>query len=113
MAEIEPGSERESESICDGFRAFLARCDSAEIDSFVKLVDDSDYSLQDWVEALLGFDQWLTNKGRDERPFAEMTGYVHCCTYTNSPLLPLPSLQVLVIQALEGFGFEAVEQSQN
>lgn len=74
-------------------------------------VDQSDYSLADWVEALAAFDTWLESRGVDERPVPEMLGYIHCCTLTNAPTIDLPSLNIIVDQSLTEFGFEVISES--
>lgn len=71
-------------------------------------VDQSDYSLDDWAEALDAFEGWLTEQKAQSRPLDEMIGYVHCCTLTNAPGIPLASLKVIVSQALIDFGFESI-----
>lgn len=94
------------------FRRLLERGEAGGLDELLDAVDDSDYSLADWVGAFLAFDEWLEGKGEKRRPLAEMRGYIHCCTYTNSPQLSLPILKVIVIKALTEFGFDAVSEPQ-
>jgi hypothetical protein len=77
------------------------------------LVDDSDYSLTDWIEALGAFDAWLEERGESSRPWREIVGYVHCCTLMASPGVGLVDLKVIVFKALTEFGFEFIGESQS
>lgn len=94
------------------FERLLERGEVDGLGELLDAVDDSDYSLADWVGAFVAFDEWLEEKGEKRRPLAEMRGYIHCCTYTNSPYLSLPTLKVIVVKALTEFGFDAVAESQ-
>ncbi|MEX2579500.1 MAG: hypothetical protein WD342_10625 [Verrucomicrobiales bacterium] len=94
------------EPLFRAFENFVARAPDADLDRLFEEVDASDYSLRDWVEALVEFDRWIGEGGTPERPFAEMVGYVHCCTLINAPLVSLPKLKVIVNQSLTEFGFE-------
>ena len=94
------------------FLRLLERGEAGGHEELLDAVDDSDYSLADWVVAFVAFDEWLEEKGEKRRPLAEMRGYIHCCTYTNSPHLSLPILRVILIKALTEFGFDAVAEPQ-
>ena len=108
---VSPGlaMEEESRRILD---ATLGEADCEVVDSFLEEVDRSDYSLDDWAEAFAVFERWLVENGITSRPLREMIGYLHCCTLTNAPGVPLPSLKVIVSQLLTTYGFEAVSESQ-
>ncbi|MEM9280276.1 MAG: hypothetical protein AAGA96_00480 [Verrucomicrobiota bacterium] len=93
------------------FIEFLDSCDNPDLDEFVDQVDQSDYALLDWIEALLGFGDWLKARNHQSFPFREMVGYTHCCTLTNAPGISLPSLKLVVVQALEEHGFAAATDS--
>jgi hypothetical protein len=94
------------------FTSLLDRGEAGGLDGLLESVDESDYSLADWVEALTAFDVWLGEKGETRRPLAGMRGYIHCCTFTNSAQLSLPILKVIVIEALTEFGFDALSEPQ-
>lgn len=94
------------------FARLLDHGEAGELEALLEHVDESDYSLVDWVEALTAFDAWLTDQGESRRPLAEMRGYIHCCTYMNSPRLSLPILKVLVVKALTEFGFAVLTEPQ-
>lgn len=98
--------------MCTAFSDLMARGENGGLDDLLDDVDESDYSLADWVEALIAFDGWLAEKGETRRPLAAMRSYIHCCTYLNSPQLCLPVLKVIVIKALTEFGFVAVSEPQ-
>jgi len=76
-------------------------------------VDDSDYSLADWIEALGAFEAWLEERDEARRPWREIVGYIHCCTLMASPGVDLGGLKVIVIKALTEFGFEFIGESQS
>lgn len=82
------------------------------VDRLLDAVDQSDYSLDDWAEAMGVFEDWLTRERVSSRPLPEMIGYVHCCTLTNAPGVPLASLKVIVGEALIDFGFDVISESQ-
>ncbi len=94
------------------FADLLDRGEDGGLDDLLEDVDESDYSLADWVEALTAFDEWLAEQGEPRRPLAAMRSYIHCCTYLNSPQLSSPRLKVIVIKALTEFGFLAVSEPQ-
>ncbi|MDF1754337.1 MAG: hypothetical protein P1U89_16255 [Verrucomicrobiales bacterium] len=97
----------------DLFFEFIDRCDGVDLDKFVNEVDESHYSLEDWVEAFLGFDEWLTKRCISERSFIVMLGYVHCCQEVLPETLEKPSLQVIVNEMLNNYGFQAGDPSQS
>jgi hypothetical protein len=84
-----------------------------ERDSFYEAVDDSDYSLKDWVAALGAFQSWLEEHGELRRPWREIVGYIHCCTRMAAPGVALGFLKVIVYEALTEYGFEFTSESQS
>ena len=94
------------------FAEFFKKSPSFKAEELFEKVDESDYSLQDWVEAIVVFDAWLAEKGTAARPVSEMLGYIHCCTMTNAPQISLPSLKVIVNQSLNNYGFEEISKNQ-
>lgn len=92
--------------------SIFSAADPAIVERFLEEVDQSDYSLDDWADAFEVFEGWLGEQGVTERPLPEMIGYLHCCTLTNAPGIPLGSLKVIVYQLLTTFGFEANSESQ-
>lgn len=100
------------EGTLEAFRGLVERAAEADLDQLVEAVDQSDYGLDDWIEALVEFDRWLRERGVEARPFPTMLGYVHCCTLMNSPKVRLPILKVIVNQSLTDFGFDATSDAQ-
>lgn len=103
--DADPGLARE-------FRVFLKNTPQFKEEELFEKVDESDYSLRDWAEALVVFDRWLTVERARERPFTAMLGYIHCCTMANTPQIGLASLKVIVDQSLTEYGFEEVSKNQ-
>ncbi|MEM7603542.1 MAG: hypothetical protein AAF357_19280 [Verrucomicrobiota bacterium] len=98
--------------LIDSFSRLAGRAQDFDLDHLLEEIDSSDYSAVDWAEALAEFDRWLDSENTDERPFRQMVGYVHCCTLMNAPQISLPSLKVIVHQALTEFGFEVISETQ-
>jgi hypothetical protein len=90
----------------------LAGWTPEEREALFSAVDESDYSLDDWLEALGSFCAWLEEGGESRRPWREMTGYIHCCTRMAAPGIALANLKVIVFQALTEFGFQSTFASQ-
>jgi hypothetical protein len=84
-----------------------------ERDWFYEAVDDSDYSLEDWVAALGAFESWLQERGELRRPWREIVGYIHCCTLMAAPGVALGILEVIVCKSLTEYGFEFIGESQS
>ncbi len=76
-------------------------------DSFLSYIDESDYSLADWVAALQTFDAWLAEKNIEARPASSMLGYLHCCQMVSPDVLAPPRLSSVLKSNLNDFGFEA------
>ncbi len=104
LREATSGREGEYES----FTALLNQGDADTVQLLIENVDESDYSLADWVEALLAFETWLEGQGESRRLVSKMVGYVHCCMMISSPVLPSPSLKVILIETLTEYGFAAL-----
>ena len=99
----------------DALTALLSRNtggSAPDIDDFQSSVDDSDYSEADWIEALMTFDEWLSEQKIPQRPISLMLGYIRCCAMQNAPNISLPKLNILVYQSLTEFGFDAGNSSQ-
>lgn len=76
-------------------------------------VDASDFSLGDWTAALGAFVTWLESRGESRRPWAEMIGYIECCTRMTAPGLGTPDLAAWVTRALEDYGFSVLAELQD
>jgi hypothetical protein len=95
------------------FFDLLGRSQSVDLENLIDEVDDSDYSLADWVGAFLGFDIWLTNEGISGRDFGNMLGYLHCCQLMIAENVDRPDLQTFVNQMLTEYGFDPGQRSQS
>ncbi len=100
-------------SLAETFADFVSRCDEVDLGSFVELVDESDYALDDWIFALLGFDNWLTDHKISRRNFNSIAGYTHCCQMMISNHVSRPDLKSFVLQCLSDYGYDAEEISQS
>ena len=98
--------------IFEKFDKFVKSAQAVDFDRLFEEVDQTDYSLGDWVEAIVGFDAWLEAEKVKSRPFSEMVGYIHCCTIAAPQTIRSPNLRVVVIQSLKEFGFDAVSDPQ-
>ncbi|MCB1090378.1 MAG: hypothetical protein KDL87_02525 [Verrucomicrobiae bacterium] len=85
---------------------------SVDLGAWFATVDDSPYTLSEWLEALASFDAWLTESGVEARPVTAMLGYLECCTMTIAPSLPLPDFSRLLRTNLEAYGFDAAQPAQ-
>lgn len=84
-----------------------------DYEALATAVDESDYGLADWLEALSTFEQWLQVHSAPSRPFASIIGYIHCCTLMNAKGVITPSLNIIVNKALIDYGFDAALPSQH
>ena len=75
-------------------------------------VDESDYSLNDWQNALDAFDRWLEQHNIAARPADAMLGYLHCCTITDAKTLPSPDLSATLLAMLDQYGFDATKDAE-
>lgn len=91
----------------------LSSWSTEERSALYKAVDESDYSLADWLEALETFQHWLEGRGDPRRPWRDIVGYIHCCTLMRGAGVASSSLNVLVNQALIDFGFQFLGEAQN
>lgn len=96
------------------FNSYLDRSENIDFTTFVEEVDQSDYSVTDWADALVGFDHWLSSdKPRfNTRDFTHMVGYLHCCQMTISANLSKPKMRDVVNQCLNDFGYDPTQPSQ-
>ena len=84
----------------------------SDYEALASAIDESDYGIADWLEALISFEHWLQARDVPTRPFASIMGYIHCCTLKNARGVITPSLNIIVTKALIDFGFDAALPSQ-
>jgi hypothetical protein len=92
--------------------AALASWSDEEREALLEAVEEGDYSLADWLEAISTFETWLGDRGEERRPWRDIVGYIHCCTLMGGPGIALGSLNIIVNQTLIEFGFRAVDDPQ-
>ncbi len=80
---------------------------ASTLETLIEQVDQSDFSLADWIQALLLFDRWLDHNNIAARPVANMIAYIHCCTISLTDSLPPPDLATLTGKMLKQYGFDA------
>jgi hypothetical protein len=68
-------------------------------------VDESDFSLCDWMEALLVLNQWLEERSL-KLPISDNVGYVSCAVASAGTGANLSHLPSLVADLLEQYGCE-------
>lgn len=72
-------------------------------------VDESQFSLRDWVESLRTVQAWLDSRGL-ELPIEDQIGYVGCAGDAASAGANLTHLPALVADMLETYGCERAEK---
>ena len=93
------------------FCIFLDASESVDLEKLVDQVDESDYSLADWIESLLAFDEWLNRGNLKKRDFGNMLGYLHCCTFVIPESVDSPCLKAVLQQCLSDHGYDASGES--
>lgn len=69
----------------------------------LEYVDDSDFCLRDWVEALVSFSEWV-EASDGAADLKTMLGYLHCCCISSQGECQLPLTHVLH-EMLNQYGF--------
>lgn len=69
-------------------------------------VDDSPYSLRQWVDAFIVVGQWMDARGL-RAGFQDQLGYVHCACEAAGAGANLTPLAALVSEMLDSYGFES------
>ncbi len=71
----------------------------------LKVVDESDASLKEWIEALRIVYAWVEKEGRTTT-LPKAAGYVSCCVDAMGAGMPFTSLTQAVQDMLDAYGFE-------
>lgn len=74
------------------------------IDQLLTVVDKSNFSLREWINALYEFDKYLT-KNQRRAPFLKMLGFLQCCEESPDNKNAKVKLDKLLESMLEQFGF--------
>lgn len=72
-----------SPSSLSNLAALLGQEADERIHLLKEAVDDSPYSLKEWLYSLDLLNRWATENGK-ETHFQHMLGYIHCCTQVDS-----------------------------
>jgi len=68
-------------------------------------VDNSPFSLRDWLVALETFIVWLDHKDR-RAEFSALIGYLECCSSAAAARSPRANLSATLAEMLDTYGFE-------
>ncbi len=78
----------------------------------VENVDESPYTLKEWLEAWEFFHHWLHIRNR-RASFLNRLGYLACCAQYLEGKTIYPAFVVLLEEMLEGYGFEGSETAES
>ncbi len=76
--------------------------------SFFKAVDESNYSLKEWISTISTFDSYLKEQ-KKSASFLVMLGYVQCCSESPGNKGVKRGLRELLLEMLSQYGFEAAK----
>lgn len=76
------------------------------VKDFFQHVDDSDYSIEDWIKAIAIFHQWLKQE-KLKSDFLTMLGYLACCSVSPENKTHKRDLCGLLQEMLDQYGFQA------
>jgi hypothetical protein len=93
------------------FEGHLAEQGGAFLRTLVEAVDESPFSLHQWVEALAVMDKWLDSR-RCEANLEDQIGYVSCASASASRCPNEESLPDLVGEMLANYGFERTKTKE-
>ena len=68
-------------------------------------VDESDYTLTDWLKAIESFHDWISSR-TISTDLDMLLGYISCCTEANPNSPTELNLKETVLEMLEQYGFE-------
>ena len=75
------------------------------LEAVLQAVDDSSFSLAQWVDAFVVLDAWLKASGL-WASIEDQTGYVHCAGEAAGAGAALTTLEAVVSEMLAQYGFE-------
>lgn len=95
--------------LLDGYVAkHFSGDDGSLLDLLLSEAEESPYPLQQWLEALFLFDQWLDRCGLF-LPLENQIGYVACSAEAGSAYATLTQLSVQVAEMLENYGCDGAQ----
>ena len=77
---------------------------SQEVSSWLRTIDESPYSLSEWVDSTEAFDQWAQSAGRT-LTLIHMLEYLSCCAESGKSGVTLP-LTLLMQEFIRSNGVE-------
>lgn len=98
-------------SLAHFFRFWCDQCMGSDestrflFSKLIEHVDESAFSLSEWLDAISVFYQWLKRKNA-KTDFIEALGYIECCCEQSQGDLSHASLPASVDHSLESFGFK-------
>lgn len=89
---------------CD-YVARGAHAGSLSFEVLAEHVDETRYSLKEWLKAMESFNTWILGQKRTTS-YEQMLGYISCCAEMGSQQTCPPDLDNLVTSMLKQYGFE-------
>jgi hypothetical protein len=83
----------------------LCDADQPAVDALFEFVDDGDFSLSEWFEALIVFDQWLDAQN-STIALDDQVGYLSCAAASAGAGSNLSHLPTLLEDMLQTYGCE-------
>lgn len=80
--------------------------DNDSVPILLDAVDESPYSLGQWIDAIIVVDKWLDERGL-EAPFQAQLGYVSCACEAAGAGATLTTLHSVVSEMLADYGFDS------
>jgi hypothetical protein len=78
--------------------------DQGTLMALLDAVDDSPYSLSQWIDAFIVVGQWMEVRGL-RASFGDQLGYVHCACESAGTGANLTTLSAVVSEMLDDYGF--------
>ena len=75
---------------------------------FIKEVEDSDFDLPHWIQALEKMYEWLDKENKTAK-LDEIIGYLNCCASSSTNQLSRKSFAELCVEFLGDYGFEKAD----
>ena len=91
------------------FEAHFGGEANSDREQLFEMVDESEFSLRDWVESLLIVGHWLDSHTL-KMPLSDQLGYVSCSVDAVGSSGPYTELPVIVRQMLDAYGCERADE---
>jgi len=90
--------------------ATFSEADDRLREDFVTMVDESPFSLKQWLDALKMMGEWLDARGL-KLPLRDRLGYISCAADSAGPAGGMDHLPSLVEEMLNQYGCERAEKN--